>query len=139
MKQFLLGALSYPIIVFPLAVVWHLVVFQSVYEDIGYIGREEPGFLLGFLSIVTQGVLLSFLYPRFYQGDPPIKSGLKFGALAGLFHWTIHVLAFAAKAKLGSVELFFAIETVYLAVQFLLTSVVLALIYGRIEPVVEAV
>ena len=133
MKRFLLGALSYPIIVFPLAVLWHLVVFQSVYNEIGYIGREEPGFLLGFLSIATQGLLLSFLYPRFYQGDPPIKAGLKFGAVAGLFHWTIHVLAFAAKAELGSVELFFVIETIYLAVQFLLTGIVLALIHGRIE------
>lgn len=139
MKRFLLGALSYPIIVFPLAVVWHLVIFQSIYEEIGYIGREEPGFLLGFLSIATQGLLLSFLYPRFYQGDPPVIAGLKFGAVAGLFHWTIHVLAFAAKVELGSVELFFAIETVYLAVQFLLTSVVLALIYGRIETAAEAV
>ena len=116
MKKILLGAISYPVIVFPLAVFWHLVAFQSVYEEIGYIGREEPGFALGFLSIATQGLLLSFLYPRFYQGDSPAVSGLKFGAVAGLFHWTIHVVAFAAKANIASVELFFVMETFYLAI-----------------------
>lgn len=131
MKKFLLGALSYPVIVFPLAVFWHLIAFQAIYEEIGYIGREEPGFALGFLSIATQGLLLSFLYPRFYQGDSPVKSGLKFGAIAGLFHWAIHVVAFAAKANIASVELFFAIETAYLTVQFGLTGLVLGLIYGR--------
>ena len=131
MRKFLLGALSYPVIVFPLAVFWHLIAFGSVYEEIGYIGREEPGFVLGFLSIAMQGLLLSLLYPRFYQGDGPVKGGLKFGAVAGLFHWTIHVVAFAAKANLAHVELFFVMETTYLAIQFALTGIVLGLIYGR--------
>ena len=63
-RPVILGTLAYLLVTFPLAIAWHLVVFKTQYKSIGYIGREEPGFLLGLLSILMQGILLSLFYPK---------------------------------------------------------------------------
>ena len=57
MKQFFLRALAYVVITFPLAIVWHIVAFRDVYESLGYIGRDEPIFALGFLAIDRKSVV----------------------------------------------------------------------------------
>jgi len=130
-RSLLLGTLAYLGVTFPIAVLWHIVVFKSQYEAIGYIGREEPGFVFGFFAILIQGFLLSLFYPRFFTGNFTLKTGLTFAFWAGLFHWTIHVLAYAAKGDLQEVPLFFAMETVYLTVQFGLFGVLISWIYRK--------
>ena len=100
MKRFLLRLVVYPAIVFPLAVLWHVVLFEQLYLDLGYFNRE-PSFLLGFLSILIQGIVLAYVYPLFYRGGSPLMSGLFFGMVTGVFLWTSHVLAYAAKHALG--------------------------------------
>ena len=133
-KRFVLGAAAYALITFPLAFVWHLVTFQGVYDKLGYFSRKEPIIALGFLSIVIQGLLLSYAYPSFCRGRRLVKEGLKFGLVMGLFYWTCHVIAEAAKHPIASLTTWFAIETVYLTIQFALAGLALGLIHGRRKP-----
>ena len=123
-KQFLLSTIGYTVITFALAVLWHIVLFTEVYEQIGYIGREEPGFCLGLISILIQAAVLSYLYPKF-------KNGLHLLLVMGVFHWSLHVTAAAAKNQIHNVPLFFGIETLYLAVQFGLAIVLFKWVYGK--------
>jgi len=126
MRNIVVGAVAYLVITFTLAVLWHVVVFESVYIELGYFGNQDPKFSLGFLAIATQGALLSFLFPRFRGDGSVIREGLKFGAVAGVFLWSAHVVAYAAKAALTSIPVFIGIETVYLVLQMVCVGVAIS-------------
>ena len=132
MKNFLLAFAAYPLISFPLAIAWHLVVFKRAYDELGYISREEPIIAFDFLAMAVQGILLAWAYPFFYRGGHPAKAGLKFGLVTGTFLWSSHVIATAAKHQMSSIPAFVAIETVYLAIQFALVGLAIGMIYGRV-------
>jgi hypothetical protein len=123
-KKPLLATISYTIITFAIAIIWHMVLFESLYLGWGYFG-ENPGFLLGFLSMVTQGAILSFGY-QFLK-----LSKWKFVSIAGLYHWTVHVLAFMAKAEVARNIGFFGMETFYLIIQFGLYGLIIGLIWRK--------
>ena len=129
-KPTLIGTLAYTVITFPLAVVWHVLLFEEEYKTFGYF-QGEPGFLLGFVTILIQGVVLSFLYPFVkFSGNGPIR-GLKFSLLVGLFFWTSHVLAFVAKQTIPDVISFVAMESFYLLLQFGIYGILIGYIYYR--------
>ncbi len=46
-RPILIGAVAYTVVTFPLAVVWHIALFESTYRGFGYFG-EKPSFILGF-------------------------------------------------------------------------------------------
>lgn len=129
-KQIILGTLAYTLVTFPLAVVWHVVLFKNQYESFSYI-EGEPGFLLGFVAILTQGVILSFLYPFVAFCGKAIIRGLKYSLLIGLFFWTSHVLAFVAKQDINNTILFIAMESFYLLLQFGIYGLLIGIIYDK--------
>ena len=131
MKQFLLRALAYLVITFPLAILWHIVAFGDVYRSLGYFGRDEPIFAFGFLAIAVQGLMLSYIYPLFSRGGDRTREGLTFVVVTFLFLWSSHVVATAAKAEISPLCTYFAMESAYLAVQFALAGVAFTLISGR--------
>lgn len=117
-KPIATAALAYLLATFPLAIVWHLILFKGVYEEIGYIARDEPIFAFGFLAILIQGFIMSSAYPMFSRGNYSPSGGLRYALAVGLFFWTSHVLAFAAKGDVHRLDLFIPLETAYLAIQF---------------------
>jgi hypothetical protein len=126
----LLGMLAYTAVTFPLAVLWHIVLFEPLYFSFGYFSGE-PQFHLGLLSIIIQGFLLSALYPIVALSGIGLRRGLKFAAIIGFFFWTSHVLAFVAKQAVAQAPLFVVMETGYLAVQFSAFGFFISRIYGR--------
>ena len=132
-KKFLLGAVAYLLVTFPLAFVWHLVAFKEVYDRLGIFNREEPIVALGFVVILLQGLLLSYAYPFIYRAGSSMMQGLKFGLFMGLFLWSSQVVAAAAKHEVSSLSTWFAIETAYFAIQFTLVGLAIGLVYSRRE------
>ena len=128
LSRIALGTLAYTIVTFPIAVIWHVVLFKANYTAFGYF-TGEPSFLLGFLTIIIQGTILSALFPLVKLSGSPIVRGLKFSAIVGAFFWTSHVLAFVAKQAMQDAPLFVAMETGYLAVQFGVFGVLIGLAY----------
>ena len=129
-KSILLGGLAYLLVTFPLAVVWHIVLFEATYVELGYF-TGEPSFLLGFLAILSQGLLLSAGFGLVRLEGSPTVRGLKFALLTGVFFWTSHVLAYAAKNPASAQPLFFLMETPYLGLQFGLYGLLIGRIYGK--------
>jgi len=127
-KKIALGALAYTVSTFALAVVWHLVLFEDQYRAFGYI-EGEPNILIGFLTILLQGAILSLLFPLLKLKGSHVIRGLKFAFLIGVFFWTSHVLAFVAKQRMQDVILFVGMETFYLALQFGVFGVLVGLVY----------
>ena len=132
MTKILLAAAGYVVIVFPLALAWHLGLFKERYLTFGYFAGE-PNVLTGLAAVVIQGVVLSLIYPLFHSGGAGFVRAFQFAGLMGLFFWTSHVLAFVAKQDVPHASGFIVMETGYLAVQFGLFALVLGFIYRGTE------
>lgn len=129
-KSTLYGTLAYTITTFPLAVIWHVVLFENEYKAFGYF-NGEPSFALGFLTILIQGLVLSFLFPFVKFSGASIKRGLKYCAVLGLFFWTSHVLALLAKQAMPEPWSFALMESLYLLIQFGIYGCCLGLIFKK--------
>ena len=130
-SKIILGTFGYLIITFPLAYVWHLVLFEQTYRQLGYFSRDEPIIAFGFGAILMQGILLSIIYPRLCRGKSLVAGAVTLASIMGGYHWTMHVLAAAAKHPIEPLTTWFALETTYLAIQFVLGGFLLALVYRR--------
>ena len=129
-KNILLGTLAYTLFTFPLAVVWHVVLFKDKYQAFGYF-EGEPSFIIGLSTILIQGVVLSLLYPFVSFKGRGVVRGLKYSLFLGFFFWTSHVLAFVAKQAICDSILFIAMESFYLLLQFGVYGVFIGLIYAK--------
>ena len=128
LKQQILAAAAYPLIVFPLAILWHLVLFKDRYMTFGYF-EGEPNIAVGLASMVLQGAVLAAIYPMFRFGRGGLRRAITFAALLGLFFWTSHVLALVAKQNVPQAGAFILMETLYLCLQFGLFALALGLIF----------
>ena len=129
-KQIILGTLAYTLVTFPLAVIWHVVAFKELYQSFSYI-EGEPNFLLGLITILIQGVILSFLYPFVSFSGKAVVRGLKYSLLIGFFFWTSHVLAFVAKQDINNPMHFITMESIYLLLQFGIYGILIGIIYNK--------
>ena len=127
-KRIMLGTIAYTIGTFSLAVVWHVLLFKARYESFGYF-EGEPSFVVGFVAILLQGLILSVLFPMVKLTGTGVARGIKFSFLIGAFFWTSHVLAFVAKQTIPDAGHFIAMETLYLALQFGLFGLLIGTIY----------
>ncbi len=129
-KPVMFGTLAYTLITFPLAVVWHVLMFEEKYKSFGYF-QGEPSFLLGFATILIQGAFLSFLYPFVkFSAKGPVR-GFTYSLFMGIFFWTSHVLAFVAKHSIHNPVSFVLMESFYLFLQFGVYGVLIGLIYQK--------
>ncbi len=127
--RILTGTIGYAAVTFPLAYFWHLSIFKDTYDRLGYFSRDEPIVVFGFFAIVSQGVILAFIYPYLCRGMTFGKGAITLAAVMGSYHWTMHVLAAAAKQKIEPLPTWFALESTYLLIQFAVAGVVLAFVY----------
>ncbi|MBT8152511.1 hypothetical protein KMP13_01080 [Epibacterium ulvae] len=128
MLKILLSAIAYVVLVFPLALVWHLGLFKEQYMAFGYF-KGEPNIPIGLATMVLQGIALAVIYPLFMTGTSGFGRAFAFAGLMGAFFWTSHVLALVAKQNVPNAGAFIVMETLYLALQFGLFAVVLGLLY----------
>ena len=132
MTKMLLAAAGYVVIVFPLALGWHLGLFKEQYQAFGYF-EGEPNVLAGLAAIVIQGLILALIYPLFHSGRLGIVRAFQYAGLMGLFFWTSHVLALVAKQNISNAGGFIVMETGYLVAKFGLFALVLGFIYRGVE------
>lgn len=129
LKRIAMGTAAYTVVTFPLAILWHIGLFETQYRNFGYF-EEEPSFLLGLLTILIQGGILSTLYPRVRLPGSDLIRGMKFALIIGTFFWTSHVLAFVAKQAVRDAYQFVMMETAYLVLQFGIFGILISLVYA---------
>ncbi|MEM8694002.1 MAG: hypothetical protein AAGG57_19290 [Pseudomonadota bacterium] len=135
LKKQILAAAIYPVIVFPLALIWHLALFKDRYMSFGYFDGE-PNIAIGLATMIIQGVALAAIYPMFNQRSAGHVRAFQFAGLLGLFFWTSHVLALVAKQNVPQAPTFILMETAYLGLQFGLFALALGFIF-RTSDMVE--
>jgi hypothetical protein len=131
-RKFVLAATAYVIVTFVIAASWHLVFFKDLYDELAIFSRKDPLIPLGIVSILTQALVLAYLYPALYKGGSPGKEGLKFGLLIGVLMASVAVFAEAGKQNVSSLTTWLVFETAYYLLQFGLLGVIIGLIYGKI-------
>ena len=130
MTDILVAALAYIVPTFPLGYVWHLTVFRERYAALN-IYREKVEPLLGLTSMVIQGIGFAVIYVGVIA---PLSGGwinraATYAALGGFLSWSFTTIAAAAKSPMTSVRDFFAIETAFTAVQWIVVGMVTALLF----------
>jgi len=130
--SFWLGFAAYVLPTFPIAFVWHLVLFEQQYHALR-IYRDEPVIPLGLASMLVQGAIFSWLFPRVFpqSNGPFLKDGLLYGLGAGLLSWSFTTLAVAAKNLMASVSDYVLLETAFTILQFAVAGPLIALAYRR--------
>jgi hypothetical protein len=125
--RFFLYLLAYLVPTFVLGFVWHLKLFHAQYQALR-IYRPDLLIPFGFASMMIQGGVFAWAYPRLVTAPGTMASALGFAAGAASLSWSFTTLAVAAKHPMTSVRNYVAIETAFTAIQFLLVGPLLALV-----------
>jgi hypothetical protein len=116
-----------------IAVPWHLMWFKQQYHDFGIYTRAEPIIPLGMATMILQGGVMAWLYPRWYRGGAPALEGIKFSLLIGLFLFSVSTLATIAKTDVSDSGQFILLSAIFHTMQFVLSGAAIGLIFGRID------
>jgi len=127
-RSFWLGMAAYLVPTFPIAFVWHLVLFESNYHAL-QIYRSDPIIPFGLASMIIQAIIFSWLFPRVFADSrgSVLKNGLLFGLGAGLLSWSFTTLAVAAKHPMTSISDYVLFETAFTVLPFLIVGPLIAL------------
>jgi hypothetical protein len=126
--QFWLGFLAYLVPLFPLAYAWHLKTFKPAYDRLEMF-REDVILPMGLASMVLQGLFFSWVFPKLFSGPSWVMNGLSFALVFGVVGWSFMVLPVAAKYRMASVRQFMLLETAFVALQFVVTGLLIAFVY----------
>jgi hypothetical protein len=127
-RSFWLGMAAYLVPTFPIAFVWHLVLFESNYHAL-QIYRGDPIIPFGLASMMIQAIVFSWVFPRVFPDSrrSVLGNGLLFGLGAGLLSWSFTTLAVAAKHPMSSISDYVLLETAFTLLQFLIVGPLMAL------------
>ncbi len=67
-KKFWLGLVAYVVPSFPMAFAWHLTIFAENYAALDLL-RADPILPMGFATMLMQGALFSWMYPRLFSTE----------------------------------------------------------------------
>ena len=126
--SFWLGVLAYLVPTFAIAYAWHLVVFAPAYDALA-IYRPDPIIPFGFASMLIQGMMFSWVYPRLLsqRGAAILRPGLAYGFGLALLSWSFTTLAVAAKNVMTSIPTYMMLETGFTLLHFLIVGPLIAL------------
>jgi len=132
-NKIILASVSYLVLTLAIAYPWHMIWFHDLYAGMGAYTRPEPSVPLGMLAMITQGIVIAYLYPYYYKGGNPIIQGIKFSLIMGVVVYSVMGFAMAAKIDINPISTFLFYSVIFQLIQFVLTGAVLGLIYGKIK------
>ena len=138
-KAFWLAVAAYVLPTFPLGYFWHLTTFAEQYRRLE-LYRAEVIIPFGLASMLIQGVLFAWAYPRLFSTRPEEwkRSALRFAGLFAPLAWSFTTLPVAAKYRMSSIADFMLLETGFTLLQFLVVSPLIALAYRQMTQVQRA-
>ncbi len=120
-------AVTYLVLTFPIAAVWHLGLFPEAYAAPAL--RSPPLFSMGILSTVVQAMVVAYLFPRLHRGGSPLREGLRFALILGSFIASYGALAEAGKFNVGPAGSWVLYEGAFFVVQWSVIGIALAGVY----------
>jgi hypothetical protein len=127
-RRFWFGAAAYLLPTFPIAFVWHLVLFRAGRSHLaGLPRRSNHSVRVGLDDNPGSDLFMGF--PRVFPGPRRsfVIDVLLYGMAIGMLSWSFTTLAVAAKHPMTSTSDFFLLETAFAAVQFVIVGPLIAL------------
>ena len=131
MKKMALATIGYSFVTMLIAFPWHFVLFKDLYHSFGIYNRIEPIVPLGFLTMIIQGTVMAYIYPRYYKGGSHYKEAIQFSLLMGIFLYSVSTLANAAKIEVSPMSTWILVQLAFHLIQFLASGIVFGFIYSR--------
>jgi hypothetical protein len=131
MKKTVWATLVYAVVTMLIAFPWHFVLFRDLYHSFGIYNRAEPVVPLGFLTMLIQGAVMAYIYPRYYKGGSHYKAATQFSLLMGLFLYSVSTLANAAKIEVSPMGTWLAAQAVFHVLQFVACGFAIGFVYSR--------
>ena len=129
-RFYVLAVFAYVGASFFVQAVSHFGMNAAHYDAIPFM-REDQIMELGVFTMLLQGVVLAYLFPRFYRSGSPVVQGLKYGLIMGVFLGSYIALVEPAKYAAPSVFDWIAIEGMASLLQFTLFGTLIGLIYAK--------
>ena len=126
--RILLTVLAYIAATFAVQATSHFALNADHYRSISVM-RTEPVFVLGFTSMLIQGLLFAVLFPVFDRDRKAMRNGIAFSWAMGLFLTSYITLAEAGKYAVPSLASWIGVEAGAAAAQFTLFGTLLGLIH----------
>ena len=117
MVKHFLSVVAYIAATFAVQATSHFLINSGHYAQVTYM-RTDPIFALGILSMLIEGIVLSYLYSMLPKSPHWLADGLRFGWLVGAFAAGYIGLAEAAKYQVPSVGSWILIESLNAFAQF---------------------
>jgi hypothetical protein len=131
MKKMVWATIGYSVVTMFIAFPWHFVWFKELYHSFGIYNRSEPIVPLGFLTMVIQGLVMAYIYPRYYKGGSQYKGAIQFSLLMGVFLYSVSTLANVAKIEVSPMSTWILVQFAFHLIQFLACGIVFGFIYSR--------
>ena len=123
MKEILIAAAVYVVPTFALGFVWHMQLFDARYKAL-QVYRDNVSPPLGLSSMVIQAFAFALIYQAMIapmDAEWTAKAAT-YAALGGVLSWSFTTVAWLAKARITGFAQFFALETGYTVVQWVLVG-----------------
>ena len=102
MKKIIIGTILFIVVSFASQAISHFVINVEHYASVPFM-REEPIFALGFLTMILQGIVLSYLCILFSKNEFTIKKGLFFGLVMSALFVSYPALVEPAKYQVPNI------------------------------------
>lgn len=130
MKKHILSVLAFIALSFLVQGLNHFVINKTYYAGIDF-ARPEPVLLLGILTMVIQGIVLTAAMTKIAPTGNRLKDGFLVSLAFGLFLAAYIALAEPAKYTAPSISSWFITEGLVSTVQFVIVGFALGLIHKK--------
>ena len=132
MKKIIFGTLLFILVSFASQSISHFVVNTEHYASVQFM-RKEPIFAIGFLTMIMQGIVLSYLFVIYSKNEYTIKKGLLFGLIMSALFVSYPALVEPAKYQVENIGSWVLVEGIVGLIQFSVFGILLAMVFKKIK------
>ncbi len=130
MKRILLTTLAFIVATFAVEGTSHFVINKAFYAGIPFM-RAEPIVAMGFVTMIVQGIVMGWMYPKFHNAERPIRSGWTFAMCIAVILGGYIAIVEPSKYMVPSIRSWVMVEGTAAFLQMSLFGILLGLIHGK--------
>jgi hypothetical protein len=116
--------ISYIIVTFVLAYIWHLELFGEKYAQLGAASlRPEPIFQYGLLAIITHAAVMTFFFESFFKAPASLMAALKLSLGVGAVITVYAAFTVAAKFNIEPAINYVLLELIFGVLHYIVIGV----------------
>lgn len=132
MKNIITGTLLFIVVSFAAQSISHFAINADHYSTISFM-RAEPIFILGFLTMIMQGIVVSYLFLIYSKNDFTWTKGLAYGLIMSAFFVSYPALVEPAKYQVPSIGSWILVEATVGVIQFSLIGILLSVSFQLLK------